>query len=290
MKKNVWFSDLFMFVPGMLSYILFMIVPILLCFYYAFFDWNGLNPVIHFIGFANFAEALRDKDFFHAMGVTLFMAVTATVVINCLGIFFAILLNVKGKITNFYRSVFFFPLLISAVAVGFIWKNILSYNGLLNHFLEPFGIEKIQFLGNATLAVLTITFVNVWQSTGFVIIIYLAGLQTIPKELYDAADIDGVTPWRRFKHVTFPLLAPSLTMNIIFIFTGTMREYDRVAVLTTGGPAQASETIAYQIVRLAFNANRFSYASSMAVFMLILVGILAVTLTMLLRRREESIQ
>jgi ABC-type sugar transport system permease subunit len=189
--------------------------------------------------------------------------------------------------TNFYRSVFFFPLLMSSVAVGFIWKSILSYNGLFNNLLEHFGNERIEFLGNPNYAVLTITFLAVWQSTGFVIVIYLAGLQTIPGELFDAANIDGASKWQQFRNVTFPLLAPAFTTSIVFNFTGMMREYDRVAVLTSGGPAGSTETIAYHVVRVGFSANRLSYASSLAVYMLIVVGVLAVSMTIYLRKREE---
>jgi ABC-type sugar transport system permease subunit len=276
-----------MFSPGLLIYFCFLLVPILLCIYYSFFNWNGIDPSYQFIGLKNFIEGVQDKQFLHSLAVTLFITIVTTVCVNGFGIFFAILLNKKGKMTNFYRSVFFFPLLMSSVAVGFIWKSILSYNGLFNNLLEHFGNERIEFLGNPTYAVLTITFLAIWQSTGFVIVIYLAGLQTIPGELFDAANIDGASKWQQFRNVTFPLLAPAFTTSIVFNFTGMMREYDRVAVLTSGGPAGSTETIAYQVVRVGFSANRLSYASSLAVYMLIVVGVLAVSLTIYLRKREE---
>jgi ABC-type sugar transport system permease subunit len=285
-KKDIW-SNALMFAPGFAIYFCFLLIPIVLLVYYSFFDWNGINPVYHFIGMDNFAEALRDTAFQRALKVTLFITIIATVVVNSAGILFAVLLKKKGKMTNFYRSVFFFPLLMSTVSVGFIWKSILSYNGLLNNFLEKVGVERIEFFGNPNLAVLTITFLVIWQSLGFVIVIYLAGLQSIPGRLYEAVKIDGANRWQQFKHVTFPMLAPAYTMSIVFMFTGTMREYDRIAVLTYGGPAGATETIAYQVVRVGFSANRLSYSASLAVYMLMIVGFLAVTLTVLLRKREE---
>jgi ABC-type sugar transport system permease subunit len=287
-KKDVW-SNTLMFAPGFVIYFGFLLVPIVLLVYYSFFDWNGINPVYHYIGMDNYLEALRDKAFQRALKVTLFITIIATIIVNLFGIIFAVLLNKKGRMTNFYRSVFFFPLLISTVSVGFIWKSILSYNGLLNNFLDKFGVERIEFFGNPDLAVLTITFLVIWQSLGFVIVIYLAGLQTIPSSLYEAVKIDGANRWQQFKHVTFPMLAPAYTMSIVFMFTGTMREYDRIAVLTYGGPAGATETIAYQVVRVGFSANRLSYSASLAVYMLIIVGFLAVTLTVLLRKREERL-
>ncbi|MBP1988663.1 carbohydrate ABC transporter permease [Paenibacillus eucommiae] len=282
-------SYIWMFAPGYIIYFLFLLIPILLLFYYSFFNWNGIDRVYQYVGLENYIEALHDKDFGRALKVTLFISITATFCVNVLGILFAVLLNKKGRMTNFYRSVFFFPLLISPVAVGFIWKSILSYNGLLNNLLEHLSLERIEFLGDPQLGVITITCLAIWQNTGFVIVIYLAGLQTVPGELYDAANIDGASRWQQFTNVTFPMLAPALTMSVVFMFTGMMREYDLVAVLTYGGPARATETIAYQVVRVGFSANRLSYSSSLAVYMLVLVGILAISLTVFLRRREERI-
>ncbi|WP_186438177.1 carbohydrate ABC transporter permease [Cohnella terricola] len=289
MNKSDRWSFATMFAPGILIYVCFLLVPILLLIYYSFLNWNGVSPSYHFAGLANYMEAFRDEAFRRALGVTLFITVVATVVVNGLGILFAVLLNKKGKMTNFYRSVFFFPLLLSTVSIGFIWKSILSYNGLLNNLLESWGLERIEFFGNPDLAVLTITFLAIWQSTGFIIVIYLAGLQSIPGSLYEAVKIDGANRWQQFRHITFPMLAPSFTMSVIFMFTGSMREYDRVAVLTYGGPAGATETIAYQVVKVGFSANRLSYSASLAVYMLVIVSILAVTLTVYLRRREERL-
>ncbi|MFC6552797.1 carbohydrate ABC transporter permease [Cohnella cellulosilytica] len=278
-----------MFSPGILIYFCFLLIPIALLLYYSFYDWNGISPKYSFAGLDNYAEAWQDKAFLRALKVTMFITVVSTVVVNALGIGFAVLLNVKSRMTNVYRSVFFFPLLLSTVSVGFIWKSILSYNGLLNNLLEKLGAERIEFFGNPTLAVATITFLAVWQSTGFIIVIYLAGLQSIPGSLYEAVKIDGANRWQQFRHITFPMLAPAFTMSIIFMFTGSMREYDRVAVLTYGGPAGATETIAYQVVKVGFSANRLSYSASLAVYMLVIVGILSVSLTLYLRRREERL-
>ena len=240
MKKRDFWSTALMFSPGFIIYFCFLMIPIILCFYYAFTDWNGIDPTYRLIGLDNFREGIFDKQFLRAIEVTLFMTIVTTIFVNIFGIFFAVLLNKKGRMTNFYRSVFFFPLLISSIAIGFIWKSILSYNGLLNNLFVHFGWEKIEFLGNPNLAILTVTFLAIWQSTGFVIVMYLAGLQTIPKELFDAANIDGASRWQQFNNVTFPFLAPAFTTSIVFMFTGMMREYDRVAVLTYGGPGRSN--------------------------------------------------
>lgn len=285
-NKDFWMNAL-LFSPGFLFYLAFMLLPIAITLYFGFFNWDGISRSYDFVGLSNYAEALQDKQFHQSTKVTVFITVVSTVLINVLGILFAVLLNKKGRITNFYRSVFFFPLLLSPVVVGFLWKAILNYNGIVNSLLADLGMGKIEFLGNPRLALYTITAIGIWQSLGFVIVLYLAGLQNIPGELYEAAKIDGASRWQEFRNVTFPLLAPAMTMCVVFIFTFTMREYDRVAVLTYGGPAGSTETLAYTIVRLGFSANRFSYASSMAILMMIMVGVVSVLLTVILRKREE---
>lgn len=287
MNRKSFGLQLLMFSPGFIAFLLFMMVPIVLCLYYSFTDWNGLDRSYRLVAFANYIDVFRDREFARALGITLFFTVTLTIATNVCGLLFALLLNKSGKLTNLYRSVFLFPLLVSTVAVGFIWKSLLSYNGIVGNVLERYDLERIQFLGLPTNALLTVTFIAIWQSTGLVIVLYLAGLQHIPRELYDASSIDGANRWTKFRHVTFPLLAPSLTMAVVFNFTGAFREYDRVAVLTSGGPARATETLAYHIVRVGFRENRLGHASGEAICMLLVAGLLSVALTVYLRKREE---
>jgi ABC-type sugar transport system permease subunit len=278
-----------LFAPGFLIYLVFMLIPIGMSVYYSFFNWDGLSTTYRFIGLDNFINALSDSNFHSALRVTLIITIVGTIFVNVLGIFFAVLLNKPGKLTNFYRSVFFFPLLLSAVVVGFLWRAILNYNGILNSLLVRIGIPKLEIFGVPNTAIVTITLLIIWQSTGGVIVLYLTGLQGIPKDLYEAARIDGASRWREFWNITFPMLAPAVTMCMIFMFTTLAREYDRIAVLTNGGPGGATESVAFTIVRLGINTNRFSYASSLAVIMLILVGLISVLMTVCLRQREERI-
>ncbi|MGG4036542.1 sugar ABC transporter permease [Paenibacillus cisolokensis] len=288
MKQEGWVRGL-LFAPGFLVYVVFMLIPIGMCVYYSLHNWDGLSPDYRFVGFGNFAAALSDGDFHRALRITALITVVGTAAINALGLLFAVLLNKPGRMTNFYRSVFFFPLLLSAVVVGFLWKAILNYNGVLNNVLERLGLERIEIFGVPGTAIATITILIVWQNIGGVIVLYLAGLQGIPKDLYEAAKIDGADRLGTFRNVTFPMLAPSVTMCMIFIFTTLAREYDRIAVLTNGGPSGATETAAFNIVRLGINTNRFSYAAALAVVLMALVALVSVVMTLYLRRREERI-
>src|SRR5690625_2022757 len=282
MRREFWWY-LLLFIPGFIAYFTFVIGPIGISIYYSFFDWDGINPDYNFVGFQNFVKALSDSQFGHSIYVTFFITIIGTLVVNVLGILFAVLLNKNSKLNNFYRAVFFFPLLLSTVVIGFLWKAILYYDGIFNDF---FG-TTIEFFGSADNALFTITSIAIWQSVGGVIVLYLAGLKGIPTELYEAGKIDGASRWQEFKSITFPLLAPAMTMSIIFMFTSLAREYDRIAVLTFGGPGGATETIAYYIVRLGFNANQFSYAASLAVIMLLIIGGISVLIVYVLKKREE---
>ncbi|MCL6460086.1 MAG: sugar ABC transporter permease, partial [Gorillibacterium sp.] len=259
------------------------------CIYYSLFNWDGFSPNIDFHGLQNYAEALIDKQFLHAVRVTILYTAITTLLINVLGLLFATLLNQSGLITRFYRSVFFFPMLLSSVVVGFLWQTILNYNGILNTVLNALGVNSIEFFSNGTTALLTLIGITIWHSLGFVIVIYLAGLQTVPHELTEAATIDGATRWQTYRNVTFPLIAPAFTMNMIFAITGGMKEYDKIATVTNGGPAGLTETVAFRIVKEAFVANNFGYASAMAVIMLVLVTTVSITCTMYLRRREDRL-
>lgn len=278
-----------LFAPGFVVYLAFMILPILLSLYFSFFDWDGIRANMSFVGVKNFVRAVQDRHFLNALRITFFFTIPGALLGNLLGLLFAVLVNRPGPMVNVYRSAFFFPLLISAVAVGFIWKALLSYHGILSGLFATLGMEPIDWLGDPRLAPWSVLMVNVWRDTGFVTVIYLAGLQAVPGDLYDAATIDGASAWQRFATVTFPWLAPALTANVVFLFTGYMRIYDMVVVLTSGGPAGATDTIALQIIRVGFQQNRMSYGSSLAIYMLLIVGVLSVSLVLLLRRREEKL-
>ena len=278
-----------LFAPGYLVYLGFMILPIGLCLYYAFFDWDGIRETMNFVGLRNFIEAVRDREFVNSLKITFFFTIPGTIMVNALGMCFAVLVNRKGVLTNFYRSVFFFPLLISAVAIGFIWKGLLTYSGIVNTVLAGIGIEAIDFIGDPRLAPWSLLFINVWHDTGFVTVLYLAGLQAIPSDLYDSAKIDGASAWQQFYRITFPWLAPSVTACVVFLFTGYMRLYDMVVVMTSGGPAGATETIAILVIRIGFGQNKLSYGSSLAIYMLLIISIISVTITIYLRRREERL-
>jgi len=288
LKKND-VQHFLLFFPGFFIFCGLIVLSIFLAFYYSFFNWDGLKRTMDFVGFTNYIRALKNTGFRMTLRVTFFYAVFGTTITTLLALTLSSLLDKKGKLTYFYRSAFFLPQLISLVAVGFIFKALLSYIGIVNTLLENAGLAKINFLSDPALAQWTVLFVSVWQTTGFATVLYLAGMQAIPSELYDSAKIDGANAWKRFRYITFPWLAPSFTAVTVFLFTGYMRMFDLVYVLTNGGPAGRTESVAIHIIRIGFNQFRISYASAIAMYMLALVAIVSLTLTTLLRKRENDL-
>lgn len=273
---------------GVLMYVSFVIIPILLCLVYSFTDMNPLYPNWKFIGFDNYASLMRDRDFWNSVQNTIFFAFIVTIVSNVLGIAIAMMLNHKGRFYYFLRSMFFAPQVMSAVVVGFIWSIILTDNGILNKVLDILHLDglKESWLANPKLALYSISVVVIWQMLGFCVVIYLATLQSISKELYEAADLDGCNKFQRFINITFPLLAPGMTINITMLMITMFKIYDQIAVLTAGGPGNATETLAFKIVHTGFTKNEMGYGSSMSVVLFLIIGLLSVITTTILRNRE----
>lgn len=280
-----------MILPSIVIYITFMALPIALTVYYGFTDWNGITATWNSVGFANFKRTFIDTQFKQALKFTFFFALIVTLFSNGIGLIFAILVNKKGSRYNIFRSVFFLPLLISPIAAGFVWKTLFSYTGVINQLLEKlFSIEPIMFLGKGTSAQLILILFTLWQNVGFCMVIYLAGLQTIPSDFYDVAAIDGASTWQRFRDIIFPFLAPSTTSAVLVMFTSAMREYPRPLVLTAGGPVGQTETLAYRIFKVGFDANQLGYGSALATWVLLITSILSLIVTQLLRKREEFLE
>lgn len=273
--------------PPLLLYLLFAVVPIVVAAWFSLTDWDGIRRTIGFVGLDNYARMLGDPEVHRAFLVTAVLAVVATLAVNLIAIPAAVLLSHNDRLTRVYRSAIFFPLVLSPIVVGFLWQSVLSTTGLLNALLQSFGLKAVPWLGQPTLAVASIAFVTIWQSLGFTTILYLAALRTIPEDLYEASRIDGAGPVAQFRHVTFPLLAPALTVNVVLLMIFFMRLYEYVLVMTQGGPVKSSQTVAYLLVIEAFERAKYGYGSAIAIAMLVVVGIVALALVAGLRRRER---
>lgn len=259
--------------------------------WYAFTDWNGIDASAKFVGFANFSELFHDPVARNAIWHTLELTVISVVISNVIGLALAVSLHRAIKSRNVLRTLFFAPAILSPLAVSYIWLYVFDSNGALNSVLKTVGLGSLRhlWLGDPNTAIWAIAVVMIWQFSGLIMIIYLAGLQSIPEELDEAAAVDGASAVRRFRRVTLPLLAPSMTVALTLPLIFGLRVFDQVIGLTAGGPANATETLATQVYEQTFVNGRFGYGSAIAVFMTLLIAVVAISQALFLRARETRL-
>ncbi len=276
---------------GTLLYFLMTLLPLFLAFAFSLTNQNLLYKTSDFIGFDNYIDLLDDKSFTRSLWMTARLSIVVTLGANVAGLLIALMLNVRDRFHSLLRTLIFIPQVLSAVIVSFIWKIILVDRGLLNSALMQIGlIEKpVHWLGDPTMASRAIAIVVIWQLIGFCTVVYLASLQGIPKDLIEASRIDGANRWQQFRNVTWPLLAPGVTINMVLLLIITFKLYDQVAVLTGGGPGGRTETLAYYIVRIAFNGNQLGYASAMAVVLFLTTALISGVIVTSLKSREVEV-
>lgn len=259
--------------PSFFLMIFFIIGPVFIVVFLSFTDWNFGSPDFNFIGFDNYFNLLKDDIFKSSFINTIFFGIIVVPLSIFLGLFLAILIQSSLSLSKFYRAVYFLPVMATTVAIAVVWQFALhpSY-GLVSYFLSFFGVENIDLLQNKNTALLTLGMITIWQFTGFNMVLFMAGLGSIPKELYDAASVDGCSGiWQRFKLVTFPMLTPVTLFVTVYTTIRSFQAFDLVKVLTQGGPGNATEILVYTLYNEAFNFFRTGYASSIAVVFLLLI-------------------
>lgn len=286
MKHSKLYDTLFL-APGFLIYIIFMIVPVVMCFLYSFTNWDGISATYKIIGFRNFENLFKDAAFFQAMQVTIIIMIVTTLIYNVFGIILAALLNDKGKLLGFSRSAIFIPTVMSSVVVAFIWSYMVQTNGgVINSVIELFGGQTVDFYSTPTTTIFMISGIICWNSLGFFVVIYISTLSTIPQEIYEACMVDGANWFQRFFHITLPLLAPGITINCILAVAGGLKQYDHVKVITGGGPGGATQTVTLFSVEKAFEYNRRGYSSAAVIILFLIIVILSVIQLSISKRHE----
>lgn len=277
--------------PAMLIYVGLVLVPMGIAVVTSTTDYNAFRPVVSFIGLENYVRLFSDPAFLRALSNTVIIAIIVTVIPNALGLGIAMLLDRRGVVFNALRAAFFVPVVLSAVVVSVTWGMILSDDGLLNTMLMNIGIQDPPgWVSDPNLALYTVGGVICWQSLGVAVVLYLAGLQGIPRELLEAAEIDGAGPFTRFRTVTWPLLAPVVTISVVLSLIGGFKTYDQVKVLTNGGPGiGTTNTLAFDIVRYSVEAGQVGYGQAMATVMLAIIAFVSIVVLRLLQRREVDL-
>ncbi len=278
---------LLMLLPAAVLILVFLIVPILLTFGLAFTNARLISPQpARFIGFDNFVRLFASDTFWASLRNTVIFAVVIVPVQSAIALGLAILINQKVRGINFFRTIYFLPVVTSIVVVSILWLFLYQPNGLINATLAKIGIQGPDWLGNPQTALFAIIVLSIWQAVGFHMVIWLSGLQTIPAELYEAAEIDGANTWQKFAHVTWPGLRQTRTFILITITIAAFALFAQVNIMTDGGPLDATTTLVYQAVRAGFQQQQTGYAASISLVFFVLVLIVTIIQRILTRDKE----
>ncbi|MBI4432909.1 MAG: sugar ABC transporter permease [Candidatus Omnitrophica bacterium] len=277
--------------PAVVLFFIFSLYPFFKVFQLSVTDWNGINPQMNYVGLANFKDLLTDNPvFWLSMRNALNITVLALTLQNLLALFLAFLCDRDIRGGNIYRVIFYLPPVLSGIVVGLIWNWIYDGNyGLLNHFLEFIGLGDLTraWLADANTALLAVAVIHMWKGFGWGFVILLAGLQSIPRELYEAARVDGANSWVVFKKITCPLMIPVFILVSILTILGTMQIFDIIISTTGGGPGYHTEVPITRILQTMIGASKFGYACAMGVvfgFVLLAISMVQIRVSKMMRQ------
>lgn len=264
------------FIPGLILYTIFFLYPTVSALFYSFTNWDGFSDAFEFVGFHNYDRAFTgDSIFRKTIGNNLKFMFVVVIFQTIVALIFAMLVIKNTKTNTFLRALYFFPTILSSVSVAFIWSFIYDPSlGILNRGLETIGLDFLaqNWLGNANIAIYSLAITQVWFHAGQMLIVFVAGLQAIPQEMYEVAKIEGATKWQTFRLVTWPLLAPSATIVVAYTTIQSFKAFDLVFAMTSGGPNNSTEIIATYIYEVAFRGYQFGYASAISVIFMIIIA------------------
>lgn len=277
--------------PTLFLFTLFFIYPVMNATYYSFTSWNGISKVVKFTGLDNYSRAVNDPNFWIAVKNNgLFILFSVFIQVPIIILFSLLIANVK-KLKGLYKTAVFAPSVMSTAVIGILWGFIYEPDiGLMNNFLGLFGIDKIYWLSDRSWAMISILITNGWQWTGFYIVMVLAAIIAIPKELDEAAMIDGATGWQRATKITVPLIMPIISVVIMLSVAGAMKAADIVLVMTKGGPSGATDVMATYMLKHSIKSFKYGFGNSIAVLIFIFTLIITALYQLLVAKRTERIE
>ena len=282
-QSSLWW----MYLPAVFIIGFFIAYPFLDGIRISLTNWNGFSQSYKFIGLDNYIRMINDPDTWLVLRNTLLYGIGSTILQNIVGLLYALLLNQSIRMKALARTIIYLPVIISPLIMGYIWYFFFAYQGgALNDVLIWLGYDRMNLLGNPDMNIWIIVMVNTFQFVGVAMIIYLAGLQSISHEYYEAADIDGATKFQQFKNITIPLLMPSVTINMVINIIGGLKLFDVIISLTNGGPGMASQSMSTYMYNLYFSRQDAGYAATQGVLMMIVILIISFSALIYFRSKE----
>lgn len=277
--------------PAFLIYTVLTTIPLFHTFFYSFTNFNGLAPNPDFVGLDNYLRVFSTRAVSTSFSNSIVYAIAVPLIVTLLAIPLSLLLDSQMRTRNLQRAIFFFPSVISALFLGYIWNFVLSPSsqGLVNSLLLSFGQRKLLLLADPKAAMALLILVTVWTSTGWHACIYLANLQVIDQALFEAADIDGGGALQKFRYITFPNLAPAMTISVLFLLLNSLKVFDLPFSLTEGGPGYATTMVTQSIITEGVNSNRIGFASAMSMMFLALIALVTFFQVGVMSKREEKL-
>jgi raffinose/stachyose/melibiose transport system permease protein len=283
-----WVTIILFLLPGLALYLLFVLFPVVQAARYSLYNWNGLNPLTDFVGIDNYVNALNSDVFQNAVSHNVFIIVLSLALQIPFSLFLAVLLNRRFHGRAIFRLIFFLPYVLSEAITGIIFSLFLQPSSMLDTTMQGVGLGGLtqDWLGDTGFVMITLFVIISWKYFGFHMIILLAGLQGIPKEIEEAALIDGAGRWQAFRHVTLPLLGPTLRVSVFLSKIGALQLFDMVWVMTRGGPVGASSTMATLMFKNGFQDSDMGYGSALAVLLFLFALVLAIAYQRFVLRRD----
>lgn len=283
-----WLTISLFLLPALALYLVFVIVPIIQAAHFSLFKWNGLGPLEDFIGIKNYQVALASDVFWQALGNNVLVIVLSLLIQIPFSLGLAILLNRRFPGRAIFRLLFFVPYVLSEAITGIVFSLLLQPDALVDAGLKTVGLEGMiqDWLGNTDVVMLTLFVIISWKYFGFHMILLLAGLQGIPREIEEAALIDGAGRWQAFRYVTLPLIGPTLRVSIFLSVIGALQLFDLVWVTTAGGPLNASTTMAVNMFKTGFVKQQMGYGSALAVLLFLCALVVALLYQRFVLRRD----
>lgn len=260
--------------PQLIGIAIFVLLPLGLVFWYSLHEWNVLASSFRFQGDANYRKLVGDPALPEVLGATALFSFGLVVLNLSLALLLAVLVNQKLRGITVFRTLFFSPVVVSLVAWTIVWSFLLQNNGGINGLLRTVGVEGPNWLRQPGTAMLSVIIVQVFKNVGLNMVLFLAALQGVPKELYEAARVDGASRFKQFRRITLPLISPTILLTSIITIVGSLQVFAQIAVLTQGGPGMSTTVLVYYLYQQAFQFHRFGYGATISILLFLIVAVL----------------